>query len=211
MIKRSKMRTTRAVGSLSARSRTFRTRARDFCELVAGHKHYPLRRFLRRVYHSLPALYAAGLDLPDFTPAHDASYKRVSVQEWSRLSRSLESRLGTRTWYSEVFDVYDRHDHSSLLGNLADDLSDIYGDLTNGFRCWRTGDRENAIWEWRYFLEIHWGEHATGALRALYWLQRTHDFSPPAAMPNNRLKQTARGRSVAKSLRRTRAAAYPGR
>jgi hypothetical protein len=201
------MRTRRTVGSLSTRTRAFRKQARGFCELVAHHKHYPLRRFLRRVYHSLPALYAAGLELPDFTPKSDASFTRVSHQEWSRLFRSLERRLGTRTWYSEVFDAYDRHDHDSLIGNLADDLSDIYRDLTNGFRCWRTGDRENAIWEWRYLLEIHWGEHATGALRALYWLQLTHDFGPPAAMPNNRLKPPARGRPTQKSRRRTRAAA----
>ena len=207
LIVRSTMRTTRTVASMSAQTQTFRSRARIFCELVAGHKHYPLRRLLRRLHHLLPVLYGAGLQLPDITPKHDASYARVGNRERSRLSRSLESRLGTRTLYSEVFDAYDRHDQRSLIGSLAGDLSSIYAELTNGFRCWRAGDRENAVWEWRYGLEINWGEHATGAMRALYWLQRNHDFGPPAAMPNNRLKLPARGRRTRKSRRRPRAAA----
>src|SRR3989338_3982768 len=130
-----KMRTPRTVDALPARTRAFRKQARAFCQLVAGHKRYPLRSFLRTVHHSLPALYAAGLQLPDITPERDASYSRVATQEWSRLFRSLKSRLGTRTYYCEVFDAYDRHDRGSLIGNLADDLSDIHGDLTNGFLC----------------------------------------------------------------------------
>src|SRR5881296_12016 len=144
------MRTKRTITSIQAQTRAFRSQARAFCQLVVGHKHYPLRRFLRRVHYSLPALYAAGLELPDITPKHDASYTRVSNQERSRLCLSLESRLGTRTRYFEVFDAYDRDDHRSLVANLADDLSGIYRELTNGFRCWRLRDHENAVWEWRY-------------------------------------------------------------
>ena len=41
--------------------------------------------------------------------------------------------------------------------------------------------------------------------------QETNECSFSWAAPNNRLKLPARGRSVAKSLRRTRAAAYPER
>ncbi|HNC43525.1 MAG TPA: DUF5063 domain-containing protein [Acidobacteriota bacterium] len=26
-----------------------------------------------------------------------------------------------------------------------------------------------AAWEWRFLFEIHWGQHLTGAQRALHW------------------------------------------
>jgi hypothetical protein len=30
------------------------------------------------------------------------------------------------------------------------------------------------IWEWEFGFETHWGEHATNAIRALYWLLYNH-------------------------------------
>jgi uncharacterized protein DUF5063 len=201
------MRTKQPARSLAALTRGFRLRARAFCELIEGHQRYPVRRFLNLVHHSLPALYAAGLELPNLTPSRKPSYARVSIEEWQPLFRALGKRLGNRTWYSEIFDPYDRHVRGSLIGNLADDLSDICRDLTNGSRCWQSGDLETAVWEWRYGLEIHWGEHATGAMRALHWLKLNHDFGPPPAMPNNWLKLSARRRVGRRQRRRRRAAA----
>ena len=184
------MRTSKPFASLTSRTRAFRAQARAFCNLVAGHEHIPLRRFLHSAHQSLPALYALGLQLPDICPEHEASYTRVSVKEWRRLFRSLSTRLGDRVHYSGVFDAYDRQDGQALIGNLADDLAEVHADLTNGLRCWRAGDHENAVWEWRFKLESHWGEHATDAIRALYWLRRNVQYGPVPTMPNKRVQRT---------------------
>jgi hypothetical protein len=35
------------------------------------------------------------------------------------------------------------------------------------------------LWEWRFNFQIHWGEHLTGALRALYSLSSTYELDWP--------------------------------
>ena len=181
------MRRSRAGFSASTTPTGFHRQAVQFCALVAGHARLPLRVFLQRVHQSLPELYAAALALPDLCPENEPSYTPVSPKEWRRLCRAIDARLGHRTYYAEVFDAYDRQDSQTLIGNLADDLASIHDDLNNGLRCWRAGDRDNAVWYWRFMRECHWGEHATGAIRALYWLQRNTGYGPVPAMPNKRV------------------------
>jgi len=190
------MRTSRFSASLTSRTRAFRMQARAFCNLIAGHEHIPLRHFLHSAHQSLPALYALGLQLPGICPEHEASYTRVSVEEWRRLFRSLSTRLGDRVHYSGVFDAYDRRDGQALIGNLADDLADVHADLENGLRCWRAGDHENAVWEWHFMLECHWGEHATDAIRALYWLRRDVQYGPVPCLTSASSGRTRASRPV---------------
>jgi hypothetical protein len=184
---------------MRTRSSEFQRQAATLCRLLAGHAKLPLRTFLHRVHESLPRVYAAALALPDVSPVRDASYRSVTPEAWRRLYRSIEARLGGRTYYSEVFDAYGRKNGKALIGNLADDLAEVHADLANGLRCWRTGDRENAVWYWRFMREAHWGEHATSAIRALYWLHRNAAYGPVSAMPNYGVQRTAgrrvRGRS----------------
>jgi hypothetical protein len=205
-----KVRPSKRERTLPSRTRDFRVQASAFCKLVSSHSRLPIRRFLRDVHQSLPGLYAAGLRLPTICPDRRPVGTRVGVPEWRRLYRSLGARLGHRRYYSEVFNAYDRKDSDALIGDLADDLADIYGDLTNGFRCWQVGDYANAVWEWRFMCESHWGEHATSALRALYWLQRDAEYGTVPAMPNGGVQRTATAHSLraAKSKRRLRG---PGR
>ena len=75
--------------------------------------------------------------------------------------------------YWEVFDPYE--EGAPVGGSLSDDLLDVYGDLRRGLALWEQGGvtkrgelRIAAIWEWRFQFEIHWGDHAIDALRALH-------------------------------------------
>ncbi len=62
-----------------------------------------------------------------------------------------------------------------VVGNLADDLSDIFNDVDRGLLAFEAGRREEAVWEWGFYLAHHWGDHATSAIRALHcWLAREH-------------------------------------
>ena len=168
----------------------FRRLAVDYCRLVDGHRRVPIRGFLRTIHQLLPALYAAGLRLPESTPGPDANYAEVTQKEQQPLFRSLRTRLGNRDHYSEVFDSYDWKDRDPVVGSLVDDLSDMYHDLVAGLRCWKAGDRENAVWLWRFGAESHWGEHATSAMRAMHWLRREYAFGQPGAMPNNAFQRS---------------------
>jgi len=181
----------RAISQRSiTRLEEFRHLAEQYIRIIGHHDRYPIRRLLQELHQLVPALYAAGVRLPSPLSKRQVKPDRVSLEEWRRLVLSLRRRLGNRDWYREVFDAYDRSDRGVVIGSLADDFADIYGDLQYGLSCWRQGDRDEAAWQWRFGADYHWGEHATSAMRALYWLHGGHDFGSPGAMPNSALQRT---------------------
>lgn len=74
--------------------------------------------------------------------------------------------------YSDVFDPFQLPAAEPITGSIADDIADIYRDTASGLIAYQEGNLAGAIWEWGFNFEIHWGEHATSAIRALYcWLR----------------------------------------
>lgn len=61
------------------------------------------------------------------------------------------------------------------LGDVADDLADIYLELRDGLRAHRAGDTAEAVRRWCFGWRFHWGAHATGALGALRAWLASHD------------------------------------
>jgi hypothetical protein len=118
------------------------------------------------VHGLLPQLYSAALLLPD-TDAEAQDCEGQSTNP--ALGRALSKKLLAFDYYREVFDPYAGESEKPVVGSLSDDLADIYGELAKGLACWDAGNRSGAMWEWRFGFQTHWGEHLTGAMRALYW------------------------------------------
>jgi hypothetical protein len=120
---------------------------------------------LRRV----SSLYAAALDLPlPFTHGMSEDVAEVELPSGSVgvvAARASEIPLQI---YWEVFDPIATPCEEPVCGLIAADLGDIYGDVARGLVLFESGDRDEALWEWAFNFRIHWGEHATGALRALH-------------------------------------------
>lgn len=178
--------------------RSFATVAEEYCRVIE-HRHTLRGEQLLSTIHSiLPNLYAAALelpttdilfpdddaedDLPDPIPA-DASLLQERHQEWQVLYTSIAAMVGARNHYREVFDPYESATESPVTGSLADDFADIYRDLRDGLVNWRAGRTGDALWDWRFGFESHWGAHATGALRALHALSSTYDLPWPMTGP----------------------------
>ncbi|MEO8205489.1 MAG: DUF5063 domain-containing protein [Chthoniobacterales bacterium] len=70
-------------------------------------------------------------------------------------------------YYPEVFSTMDIDSKEVVMGDLLDDLSDIYCDLWHGLQALEQGNREYAIAFWRENYIYHWGGHAASALRAV--------------------------------------------
>lgn len=70
-----------------------------------------------------------------------------------------------------IFDPFGP-DREPVLGSLGDALGDVRQELATGLAHYDAGEMEAAVWEWRFGFYSHWGEHATSALRALFWLLR---------------------------------------
>ena len=178
--------------------------AEAYCALIERFRSVPADVLLASVQPAIATLYAAGLALPPL-PAPDAEDAdeeeaddlappwlgeasgsappdpdHMAHADWWSLYKSLTAYLGPRNNYREIFDPYEPPSEKEVTGSLADDLADIYRDLLRGCRKWARGERTEAHWEWRFGLENHWGEHATGALRAIHCLAAWHSLPWPS-------------------------------
>lgn len=183
---------------------TFAGVAEEYCALVDRRTELGVGHFLHATHVLLPRLYSAALALPaveadDGDPDEgdgdgDDGADRVDVaallaqgrrdsmphETWRDLYRSLGALIGPeRVHYAEVFDPYAEPAETPVIGSLADDLADVYRDLADGLAKWRRGEREAALWQWRFQFTAHWGEHATGALRALHTFASSHGGTFP--------------------------------
>jgi hypothetical protein len=81
-------------------------------------------------------------------------------------------------YYGEIFNPLEVPPEEPGIGDLADDLADIHRDLSAGLDLYDRGDIAGAVWEWRYGMQNHWGEHATGAIRVLHcWLAANNELA----------------------------------
>jgi hypothetical protein len=180
----------------------FAVQAEEFCALVDSHVLVPQAVFLQRIHRRLAPLYAAALELPAIeassqdaedeeetdggvlaadAPALDEGEVPTSLVAFRGRLASLRTMLGSADYYAEVFDAYELPLPSEpVIGSLADDLTDIYDELSDGLRSWTAGDARAALWRWRFGFTVHWGEHLTSALRALHVRAATHDGGFPA-------------------------------
>lgn len=54
------------------------------------------------------------------------------------------------------------------MGDITDDLSDIYIDLKEPLVLYQQGHVKEAVWSWRLMFYSYWGHHAVGGLKALH-------------------------------------------
>jgi hypothetical protein len=162
--------------------------AAAFCEAVVNVDHRTPEAQLDRIHRLVPQVYAAALQLPDpSVPFDDTDNSGVQrepdatpsvIAPLPGLTR-LSELLGARRFYREVFDPYADHSETEVTGDIIDDLSDIHADLQRGLGHWRSGAPGDALWEWRFNFQIHWAEHVTSALRALFALSAWRDVPWP--------------------------------
>lgn len=145
----------------------FAQEARAFCRWATGADGTPMIApvVLRRV----SSLYAAALNLPlPFTQGMSESVAEVEPPSDSvRVVVARASALPLQVYW-EVFDPVATPCEEPVAGSIVDDLGDIYRDVARGLVLFESGDRDEALWEWAFNFRIHWGAHATGALRALH-------------------------------------------
>ena len=139
----------------------FVRRAYDLCAFIEDAESFGLPERLQRARQQLLALYAAAADLPHVEPIDTGTSPSFPLPEnWCGFE-GFDS-------YWEVFDPYDHEDHEPVVGSLSDDLLDVYRDIRGGLWSWEKNATANAIWEWRFSFESHWGDHAVDALRAIH-------------------------------------------
>jgi hypothetical protein len=153
--------------NIDATSR-FATVTREFCDWaegppVAGEIEMLIARRL------LVCLTSLALELPN-TECDDVERVEISHEAWTAMFK----RFGELpvNYYGHCFDPLKVPADEATLGDLADDLADIWRDLKEGLMLWEAGHKNAAAFEWRESFTIHWGRHAAGALYPLHcWAQ----------------------------------------
>lgn len=117
----------------------------------------------------LAELHLAVLNLPDHVFGDDAEVEDVSTEKWE-IVRDRFSNLPIEGYWV-VFDPTQDEDNEPVYGLLSDDLADIYQNIKYGLLLFEAGHIEEAIWEWKFNFNIHWGRHLVNAQSVIYsWL-----------------------------------------
>jgi len=112
----------------------------------------------------LSALFAAGCAL-GWKEGGPGDFRRP--EQGIEAVRAKAAALPFR-YYSEVFNNLVIPPEEPVVGDIVDDLVDIYSDIAPGLELFESGDLAAAKDHWQFWLSSHWGEHATSALRALW-------------------------------------------
>ena len=155
----------------------FAQTAETFCALLENHTDLSDELFALRCAELLAALYHDVLPLPedDFTGkdwnncegANATLYVRFSGSFAKSLFERLDARQHDRYWlYFNPFDST-----SNLHFPLYMTLVEIYDNIRSGLELYRLGTECSfllAANAWKVNCLVHWGQHATDALRAFH-------------------------------------------
>jgi hypothetical protein len=135
-------------------------KAGEFCSFIREAGKLSLDERMSGARRYLLGLYAAALGLPSVEPTDDPNPARSPEppSNWQGFGK-FES-------YWEVFDPYELD--QPVAESLSDDLLDVYRDVRRGLALWESRRDADAVWEWKFHFDAHWGAHAVDALRALH-------------------------------------------
>ena len=161
---------------MSERTEQFIVVARRFCEWATSD--YPANlQSAKQALELITELYLCGIRLANEVP--EVGETTPSVESGESMRSTVFTRAGNLplNYYSEVFNPIPVPAEEPVVGDLADDIADIYGDIERGLKLLDVGYKEHAVWEWVFRMQAHWGEHATSAIRVLHWfLSEQHVF-----------------------------------
>lgn len=119
-----------------------------------------------RALRLVASLYDVALVLPETSPGDvSQSEERTKIETGAIYERFQQLPF---RYYHDTFDPLADPPEEPITGDIADDLRDIYLDLWRGVRSYQAGRRDDAVFEWQFGFGVHWGRHATGAMRALH-------------------------------------------
>lgn len=165
----------------------FAVHARQFLALVATPGPIDRLVFCRELLRILPRLYAAALEVGDVRPIpyeSDQSTWRKSVdemypvapEEWEAIRARAEMIIQDRRHYRVQYDptIRDAVLDDAVVGDLADDMADIFRDVRPLLEAWDSGtaylpDLKAALGPISLF-PTHWGVHVVHSLVGLHFI-----------------------------------------
>ncbi|MFM8900949.1 MAG: DUF5063 domain-containing protein [Burkholderiales bacterium] len=113
-------------------------------------------------------LQAAALSLPEVGFENSDGLPELSADLLAHATTNLAAFNGY--YYRECFDPDPMLSDDPVIGDVGDDLLDIYKDLRAGLVLFDCGRATDPLWHWSFLHRVHWGRHAVGAIFALHCL-----------------------------------------
>jgi Domain of unknown function (DUF5063) len=146
-------------------SQIFHECVKEFCSWAESESDKPEVELVKAL-HLLSRLYsnALMLKMANCVTEHEAIH--ISNEQWNIIFK----RFGSLpfNYYPDVDDITEIETPSTSLGDVADDLADIYRDLKAGLWLYEQGYELEADYEWKFNFNVHWGIHAVNAMNALH-------------------------------------------
>lgn len=136
--------------------------AKGFCEWVEADRHD-----LAKCRVLLLELLLKVMPLGKYFGPEDSGkdYLRISDADWKL--RCVGLRDLPFQYYNSVTPHDNLGEAEPTVGDLCDDLVDIYADLVQGLQAWQANDEVEAVWFWYSSYLCHWGSHASEAAYAV--------------------------------------------
>ena len=146
--------------------------ANDFCDFIENQPKGKTE-FLKALRQYLLNLYNISLILPWVELQSNIDYDdKLNSDEFENTLSFIADRLEGARYYWHVFDPTKQDAKELVCGDLLDDVRDIYQDLKYSimiFNLDKVDCIENALWQFKFDFDKHWGDHCINALRALHF------------------------------------------
>jgi hypothetical protein len=150
----------------------FAETVKQFCSWIEEEFTEPLEE-LRTAEKYLTELHYGVLKLPEtstiWNEVEDLEEFKNTFGElkndWAKCRAKFENLPINGYW--EIFDASEIENQIPVFAELSDDLADVYSDLKAGLLLYEKEMFPEAFWEWRFRFQIHWGNHLTGAQKAI--------------------------------------------
>jgi hypothetical protein len=147
---------------------TFAAEARIFCNWATGADGTPMT--VASAVRRVSSVYAAALNLPPpFTESTSTASREFELPSDAVQPVAIRAAELPLQVYWEIYDPLEEPRGEPVIGSVADDIGDIYLDVARGLLAFDSGDRDEALWEWGFGFQSHWGRHAVDVIRALHW------------------------------------------
>lgn len=114
----------------------------------------------------LSRIYVAALDVKQTGDGGDSEGMRISDERRKKVYESAGAL--PFNYYNAFFSPANLEETDPVVCDLADDIADIYRDLSEGISQYNQGHESDALWSLKQTFRIHWGRHAASAIYALH-------------------------------------------
>jgi hypothetical protein len=153
-------------------TKDFLVTARSYCSFIET-TDTTGQEFLKGLQALLLPLYQQATTLAWTTLDHEKEFnEKLSKEEFEKIVNSISEKIGENRYYWEVFDPTNDKATEATCGDLVDDICDIYKDLKYGLMIFDLGtsaSQEDAVWNFKFGFEKHWGRHAICALKTIHF------------------------------------------